>query len=811
MESYNDFLERKAQLGSRDGFAPIFMPDCLFDFQGAMVEWAINQGRSAMFADCGLGKGQPEGAQILTPRGFVSNMEINVGDMIIGSDGSAYPLKAKYRRGMQSTYRICFSDGSDFVVDSDHLHIVRTNNDRQRGKPWRVMPTTELLAAPLRYGGNSKSRNFDIPIVAPVQGRRIDHWIHPYIMGVLLGDGCLTKHCTITLADLQIVDTVRSLLPCGWTLTRMSSSKYDYVISKDGANDRTFITELRRLGIHGLRSRTKFIPQEYLMDAVDNRVWLLRGLMDTDGWIKDTSQYYTTSGKLADNVLMLIRSLGGVPTRSIKHPSCMHKGTRRNGAPCHVLTFSLKTFNPFHLARKASKWNAEPRDNGRWIDRIEPLGSAMTVCLSVGSPDHSYVTENYIVTHNTLMQLVWAENVVRKHNKPVLVLTPLAVAYQTKREATRFGIDANVARDGKIKSGINIINYEQLHHFSSEDFAGAVCDESAILKSFDGVRRREITDFMRKMRYRLLCTATPSPNEYTELGTSSEALGHLGYMDMLSKFFRNDQGNSIKPTVFRHQGRSFQQLDDNAKWRLKGHAEIPFWRWVCSWARAMRKPSDLGFDDGKFILPPLTEQQHEVHSNSAPDGMLFALPAFGLAEQREERRRTIQERCEYAANLVAKTKRPAIAWCHLNDEGDLLERLIKDSVQVSGADADEAKEEKFMAFVDGKPGARVLITKDRIGAWGLNFQHCSHSVCFPTHSFESYYQSVRRCWRFGQKRPVKIDIVATEGEKDILKNLQRKANAADKMFSRLIEHMHESTSIDRSLTYDKPEAVPQWV
>lgn len=409
----------------------------------------------------------------------------------------------------------------------------------------------------------------------------------------------------------------------------------------------------------------------------------------------------------------------------------------------------------------------------------------------------------------TPMQLVWSENIVQHENRPVLILTPLAVAQQTAREAEKFGVAAHLSLDGSVRPGINIVNYERLHYFTAADFAGVCCDESAILKSFDGVRRQEITDFMRKMKYRLLCTATPSPNEYIELGTSSEALGYLGYMDMLTRFFKNSQGNSIKPFVGRDKGRNHRALDDAAKWRLKGHAEQPFWRWVCSWARAARKPSDLGFDDGQFSLPQLIERQHMVTARSNPEGKLFALPAFGLREQREERRRTIGERCEFAASLATKTNKPVAVWCHLNDEGDLLEKLIPDAVQVSGNDSEDAKEEKFLAFVSGS--ARALITKERIGAWGLNFQHCAHSISFPTHSFEGYYQSIRRFWRFGQTVPVISDIVTTEGEKDVLANLQRKSAAADQMFAHLVACMHEAIDIGRDRSFSKPMEIPAWL
>lgn len=398
----------------------------------------------------------------------------------------------------------------------------------------------------------------------------------------------------------------------------------------------------------------------------------------------------------------------------------------------------------------------------------------------------------------TPMQLVWAENIVRKTNKRVLILTPLAVSHQTTKEAEKFNVDCHRSQAGDLAPGIVIANYERLHYFNPNDFTGVVCDESSILKSFNGKRRKEITEFMRKMPYRLLASATAAPNDYIELGTSSEALGDLGHVDMLNRFFKNDNNNSA-------QGRMYGEV---VKWRFKGHAEIPFWRWVCSWARAIRKPSDFGFDDKDFILPPLTENKHMVEVESLPDGMLFALPASDFREQREERRRTIKERCEKVTELVAHDK-PALVWCHLNSEGDLLEKMIPDAIQVSGRDSDDNKEAKLLAFARGD--ARVLVTKPKIGAWGLNFQHCSHVTFFPSHSYEQYYQGVRRCWRFGQKNPVTVDIVTTEGEAKIFKNLKRKAKQADRMFSALVNEMNQATKIKVENKYTTKEAIPAWL
>jgi hypothetical protein len=399
----------------------------------------------------------------------------------------------------------------------------------------------------------------------------------------------------------------------------------------------------------------------------------------------------------------------------------------------------------------------------------------------------------------TPQQLVWAENIVRKTNGKVLILTPLAVASQTVREAEKFGIKATRSSNGVAHSGITVTNYERLHLFNPSDFVGCVCDESSILKSFAGARKGEITTFMRKMRYRLLATATAAPNDYVELGTSSEALGYLGHMDMLNRFFKNDLNNSAT-------GRMRGEV---IKFRLKGHAELPFWRWVCSWARAIRKPSDLGFDDSRFVLPELREFEHLVEANSLAEGMLFAMPAQGLKEQREERRRTMQERCEKVASLVNHTGQPALVWCHLNDEGDLLEKLIPDAVQVSGADSDDAKEEKLTAFADNK--VRVLVTKPKIGAWGLNLQHCNHITFFPSHSYEQYYQGVRRCYRFGQERPVTVDVVTTEGEQRVLANLQRKAKQADAMFDSLVSEMNTALAIKRASEFTTQEEIPSWL
>lgn len=397
----------------------------------------------------------------------------------------------------------------------------------------------------------------------------------------------------------------------------------------------------------------------------------------------------------------------------------------------------------------------------------------------------------------TPMQLVWAQNVHRQTGRPVIVVAPLAVSFQVEAEAAKFGIEAEVSRDGSVAGPITVTNYDRLHLFDPADFSGAVCDESSAIKSFDGQRRALVTDFMRKMRYRLLCTATAAPNDYIELGTSSEALGYLGYMDMLGRFFVNDQRSA----------KAVRQWS-GSQWRFKGHAEDNFWRWVSSWGRAMRRPSDLGFPDDGFVLPALEHREHVVRANVPRDGALFDTPASDLREEREELRRTVNERCETAAAQLGGDT-PGVAWCHLNAESALLAKLIDGAVEVKGSDDPDAKEDALRAFSRGE--VRVLVTKPSIGAWGLNWQHCNRMTFFPSHSYEQYYQAVRRCWRFGQTRPVTVDVVTTEGGAKALENLQRKADQADRMFAALVRHMRDALSIRRSNIYDREVEAPEWL
>lgn len=365
----------------------------------------------------------------------------------------------------------------------------------------------------------------------------------------------------------------------------------------------------------------------------------------------------------------------------------------------------------------------------------------------------------------TIQQLAWAEQIPG----PVIVLTPLAVAEQTAAEAERFGIDAIVSRDGTVGPRITITNYEQMHRFDLSQFEGIVLDESSILKAQTGKIRTAIIEAAASIPYRLACTATPAPNDHMELGNHAEFVGAMPTQEMLARFFVHDAAKT-------------------QEWRLKGHARDEFWSWVASWALMIRTPEDIGFDGSGFRLPPLEIVEHHVETGIVQDGELFAMPVESLNDQRAARRETMAGRVAAVADLVNGSDQPWVVWCELNNEGDQLEALIPDAVQVSGADDDEQKRERFLGFSSGKH--RVLITKPKIGGFGMNWQHCPNMAFVGlSHSWEQFYQAVRRSWRFGQKSPVRVHIVSTDIEAAVLRNIKKKQAAADDMAVEMVSRM----------------------
>lgn len=381
----------------------------------------------------------------------------------------------------------------------------------------------------------------------------------------------------------------------------------------------------------------------------------------------------------------------------------------------------------------------------------------------------------------TLIQLSIAQNVVNETNGKVLILTPLAVAFQFIIEAEKIGVDSiEYSKDGTFNSDIVVCNYERLHHFNSVDFSGVILDESSILKNFDGKIKGQVTSFMKKIKYRFLSTATPSPNDFIELGTSSEVLGYMGYMDMLGKFFKNNNSSVAK-----------QKRNIGEKYYLKPHAEKDFFAWVNQWSIMVKMPSDLGYSNERYNLPKLEINKHVIQNTSVleHDGQvgMFVKEAKTFQEIKHEQRMTIEDRCKKAVELAAG--KTSVYWVNLNDESALINELDEEAVEIKGSMSIDKKEEILLKFANGE--IKRIITKAKMTGMGLNWQHCNHSVFFPTYSYEQYYQAIRRFWRFGQKNEVTIDMVTSSGQKRVIKALEQKTEKAIQLYENLVKNVNE--------------------
>lgn len=393
----------------------------------------------------------------------------------------------------------------------------------------------------------------------------------------------------------------------------------------------------------------------------------------------------------------------------------------------------------------------------------------------------------------SFMELAWADAIHRETGKDILHLAPLAVTAQMVREADKFGIKARAARSqADALSGTNITNYQKIEHFDLSRFGGVILDESSILKSYDGHYRTMLIRECARIPFRLAATATPAPNDFMELGNHAEFLGVMSYTDMLATFFTHDGG-------------------DTQKWKLKGHAEDDFWKWMASWAVMLRKPSDLGYSDDGYDLPPLRLHQHTVQLSDADifsTGSLFAMPAQSLHERIKARRDTVEARVKMAVGITPRDQ-PCVWWCNLNSESEMLAKLIPGAVETRGSDSDEEKERKLLGFSDG--AIRHLITKPIVAGFGMNWQHC-HSTGFVglNDSWEQYYQAVRRFWRFGQTKPVDVHLVASELEGNVVQNLRRKEADADRMAAAMVRHMADLSSMAvRGSVRDTPHYQPK--
>jgi hypothetical protein len=402
----------------------------------------------------------------------------------------------------------------------------------------------------------------------------------------------------------------------------------------------------------------------------------------------------------------------------------------------------------------------------------------------------------------SFMELAWAQAIHAETGRDVLHLAPLAVSAQLVREAQKFGIPARQARSADdCGAGISITNYQKLDNFDLGRFGGVILDESSILKSTDGKFRTQLITACQAIPFRLAATATPAPNDFMELGNHAEFLGVMSYTDMLATFFVHDGG-------------------DTRSWRLKGHAEDEFWRWMASWAVMLRKPSDLGYADEGYDLPPLNYVQHTTKVDYAPSietGLLFPMQASTMQERLAARRDTVAERVALAASITP-ADRPFVWWCNLNAESEGLARAIPGAVETKGSDPDDVKERKLLDFSEGR--IRVLVTKPQVAGFGMNWQHCADTGFVGLNdSWEQLYQAVRRFWRFGQAQPVTVHMVAAETEGAVVANLRRKEADAERMAAAMVRHTADLSSLAvRGLVRDRgdyrptqPLTLPEWL
>ena len=404
----------------------------------------------------------------------------------------------------------------------------------------------------------------------------------------------------------------------------------------------------------------------------------------------------------------------------------------------------------------------------------------------------------------TAMQLQWALQVAKHTNMPVLILAPLAVAQQTKREGEKFGVHVNVCRTHQdVSEGVNITNYEMVTHFDAEKFSGIVLDESSILKDYSSKTRQFLTEIFHDTPYKLCCTATPAPNDYKELGTHAQFCNVMTQTEMLSTFFCHDGGNT-------------------SQWRLKGHAERKFFEWVAGWACCLTSPKDLGYNGDQFILPELRIHEITTHSDDLVDSdgqmMLLAKATQDLQERRQARRSSLEARVNAASEIANGTDDQVLVWCDLNDESAALADRIHGAVEVRGNQSPEYKESALSGFSSGKN--RALISKPSIAGWGMNWQQCSKMIFVGlSDSFESYYQAVRRCWRFGQEKPVDVYIVTSDAEGCVKDNIERKQRDAERMTSELVRFTKDILSADLHHTVRMSEEyrafermeIPEWL
>lgn len=794
--TYSEFIARKSQIGGMSGFEPVWMPDFLIDFQASITDWAIRKGRAAILADCGMGK---------TP------MQLVFSENVVRKTNGRILILTPLAVGSQTVkeaekFGIEAGRSRDGTIPKEKIVITNYEQLEKFDPSYFVgvvcdecFPAGTLIDTPLGKKRIETIRENDtilnahgVDVVSDVHRREVQYAVR------ILFDGVPS----ITVSPNHPVFTQR-----GWVCAQ-DVEPGDSVLQTNAAM-RMVQKTVHSSGVSGQWA------SEILREI------LLSEMAHEHSGTSGEGSYSRSGGKKGEGeggMVQVRKSEGESRDRADKELESDVRPVNTGEGEPHIETNEAQTFRTWRKRKAADSPSTDYDECSRlWVGaRIEHFAGTKDSRLSDvlqsrlrEQRNKSRYRGGWIISSS-----VREEGSGQEEGREVgfVRVEGLEVLERGHTELERLR-DA----DGKLY----FYDLGATRH-PSYSVNGLLVHNSSILKSFSGARQKQITRFMSKLPYRLLCTATAAPNDYVELGTSSEALGELSYSDMLRMFFQqlDDKGQKNEkkkqeqaeaiiaddPNYFRKL--AYRVAQTIGQWRLKHHAISAFWRWVVSWAKACRMPSDLGFSNKGFVLPKLTESDHIITIDEPPPGRLFNVPAFGLSEEREERTRTLKQRCEFVAKLV-NHKRSAVVWCHSNAEGDLLEKIIPDAKQIAGKTPDDRKLELYDAFANRE--LRVLVIKPKIGAWGLNWQHCNHVVTFASHSYEQYYQSVRRCWRFGQKKPVQLDVVATEGELRVIANMRRKAQKADIMFTAMIAEMNNATGIKTTDIYTKELELPSWM
>lgn len=788
VKDYNAFLEQKKQTRIESGFQveESELNPMLFDFQKYCVRRALQAGKFALFEDCGLGKEQPYSEPVLTPNGYALMGDLKVGDFVVARNGKPTRILNIYEQGEKNVYRVTFSDGTSTRCGLEHLWNVKTLNDVSRKRGYRTLPLKEIMKNYVteridnRYPDKKrKVYNYSVPVCdAVVFANNGGVTINPYILGVIIGDGCISQHSvSISKPNRKLRQMVQSLVQNGDIVTDFASDGMTFRISNKVSNQPSWTKcELEKLGLMGKLSKEKFIPNPYLYASVQDRKDLLQGLVDTDGHIVSDGviEYSTASAQLCNDVSFLARSLGYI-VRVVARKSYYKKGSEM-----------FDNYRIYLYNDKAKKLKS--------ITNIELVGKEKCRCIYVDDTEHLYITNDFVVTHNTVQQLEWANKVVNHINKPVLILAPLAVVSQTIKEGEKFGYNVNevIDRDDVFTPNENCIyitNYDNMEHVDAKAFGGIVLDESSILKNFQGKTRTKLIEDFRNTPYKLACTATPSPNDTTEICNHAEFLDVMSRNEMLAMYFVHDGGST-------------------SKWRLKGHATQAFWDFVSTWAVMLNKPSDIGYNDSGYSLPPLNVVQEIVETPKRDNGMLFNSMAVNATDFHKELRETYEIRLNRVVEIVnAHPQENFIIWIGQDNEGKYLRDRLPDAVEVKGSDSKAYKKEKLLGF--GRGEFRLLITKLKIAQFGLNYQNCHNQIYASLDfSFEATYQGIRRSYRFGQTEKVNIYLITT----DTMQNVKDSFDKKQKAFVSMQASMTEATNrnIKNILSLKKMETTKQY-